>query len=80
MPEVTPNTYCHLMANNAPPEHPRLLTVEQLSDLLQVPVGTIYQWRHRSYGPPGLRVGRYVRYRAEDVDRWLEGLEAGQAA
>ena len=37
----------------------RLLTVEDLADYLGVPVTTLYQWRYRSEGPPGFRVGRY---------------------
>jgi len=53
----------------------RLLTIGQLADLLQVPVGTLYQWRHRRYGPPGRRVGRHVRYRPEDVKAWLDSLD-----
>lgn len=50
-----------------------LLTMQDLAAELQVPIGTIYQWRHRGEGPPGLRVGRGVRFRRADVDRWLEG-------
>ncbi len=50
----------------------RLVTIEELSDYLQVPVKTLYDWRHRGLGPPGLRVGRHVRYRQADVDAWLE--------
>ena len=48
-----------------------LLTVDELAAYLKVPVGTIYAWRHRSVGPEGIRVGRYIRFRAEDVETWL---------
>jgi transcriptional regulator with XRE-family HTH domain len=41
----------------------RLLTTEELAEYLQVPVATTYQWRYRHEGPPGCRVGKYVRYR-----------------
>lgn len=50
----------------------RLLTLEQVAGYLQVPVKTLYDWRHRGLGPKGLRVGRYVRYRQSDVDAWLD--------
>lgn len=50
----------------------RLLSVEELAGLLQVPVGTIYQWRHRGQGPKGLRVGRHLRFDPSDVARWVE--------
>lgn len=49
-----------------------LLTIEELSEYLRVPVKTLYDWRYRGLGPAGLRVGRYVRYRRADVDAWLE--------
>ena len=51
-----------------------LLTVDELADYLQVPAKTIYAWRHKNSGPPGIRVGRYVRFRASDVESWLAGL------
>ena len=55
----------------------RLLTVEDLADYLGVPVATIYAWRYRHQGPPGLRVGRHLRYRWADVQRWIhQQLEA----
>lgn len=53
----------------------KLWTVNDLADFLGVPVKTLYQWRHRGYGPKGVRVGRYVRYRPEDVFSWLGSLE-----
>jgi len=50
----------------------RLLTVEELASYLGVPVATLYQWRHRRQGPPGFRVGRYIRYRRVDVEAWID--------
>lgn len=55
----------------------RLLTVEDLADLLQVPTKTIYTWRYRGVGPPAVAVGRYLRFRAEDVTAWLEVRSSG---
>lgn len=52
----------------------RLWTVKDVSEYLGVPVQTLYTWRCQGYGPEGKRVGRYVRYRAEDVRRWFESL------
>jgi excisionase family DNA binding protein len=48
------------------------LTTDQLAGMLQVPVATVYAWRHKGEGPPGIRVGRHVRYREADVEAWLE--------
>ena len=50
----------------------RLLTTQEVADLLQVPVTTIYQWRHQGKGPKGYVVGRHIRFRPEDVDSWLD--------
>jgi excisionase family DNA binding protein len=50
----------------------RLMSLADLSEMLSVPVTTLYQWRHRGEGPPGYRVGRHVRYRRSEVEAWLE--------
>jgi excisionase family DNA binding protein len=50
----------------------RLLTVAELADYFDVPVATIYAWRYRRHGPPGFRVGRHLRFRYSDVQRWIE--------
>lgn len=54
----------------------KLWTVEDVADYLGIPVKTLYQWRHRGYGPKCRRVGRYLRYRADDVVTWFESLDA----
>lgn len=54
------------------------LTTEQLAELLQVPVQTCRAWRHYGTGPKGVRLGRHVRYRRTDVDRWIEDKERAQ--
>ncbi len=49
----------------------RLITVQELAHYLDVPIATIYAWRHRRQGPPGFRVGRHLRYRRSDVEEWI---------
>jgi predicted DNA-binding transcriptional regulator AlpA len=41
--------------------------------LLGVLIASLYYWRHRGEGPPSSRLGRHVRYRAEDVRAWVAG-------
>ncbi|WSK84111.1 helix-turn-helix domain-containing protein [Amycolatopsis sp. NBC_01286] len=53
-----------------------MLSIEDLSSYLQVPVNTLYQWRKTGKGPAGFRVGKYVRYRPSDVDTWIDGQAA----
>ena len=50
----------------------RLLTITDLSEMLGVPVDTLYGWRHRGEGPAGYRIGRDVRYRRAAVEAWLD--------
>ncbi|WP_395695054.1 helix-turn-helix transcriptional regulator [Nocardioides sp.] len=54
------------------------LTTEELAAYLKVPVPTVRAWRHNGTGPKGIRLGRHVRYRRTDVDRWIENHERAQ--
>lgn len=51
-----------------------LMKPADVADMLGVPVGTLYQWRYRSEGPPSMKVGRHVRYRRSAVEDWLDKL------
>ena len=48
-----------------------LWTIREVSAFLHVPVGTLYQWRHRGFGPKAYRAGNRLLYDAVDVRRWL---------
>jgi excisionase family DNA binding protein len=48
------------------------MTTTEVSEMLGIPLDTLYAWRHRGLGPRGYRVGRYVRYRPSAVESWLE--------
>lgn len=50
---------------------PEWLSPEGLATWLELPVSTIYEWRYKRVGPPGVKVGRHVRFRRADVERWL---------
>ncbi|MEE9298398.1 MAG: helix-turn-helix domain-containing protein [Acidimicrobiia bacterium] len=52
----------------------QLLTAQDLALHLEVPVATVYAWRHRRQGPPGFKIGRHLRYRARDVEQWILDL------
>jgi excisionase family DNA binding protein len=54
----------------------RLLSVQEVAELLQVPVKTIYQWRYRGEGPRPMRLGKYLRFDPTDVANWIEGRKA----
>jgi excisionase family DNA binding protein len=61
-------------------EQDKLMSVEDLAAYLDRPVATIYDWNSRGEGPPYLRLGREVRYRPRDVERWLDGRYVGREA
>ena len=49
----------------------KLLTPEEISELLGVKLSTIYQWTHIGY-IPHFKLGRFVRFREKEVLKWLE--------
>jgi excisionase family DNA binding protein len=49
-----------------------LMTLPEVAKYLRVPQKSLYIWRHKHTGPPAARVGRHLRYRREDVDRWID--------
>lgn len=53
-------------------QHDRLLTIRELAVYLDVPVKTLYAWRYRGEGPMGFRIGKHVRYRWSDIERWIQ--------
>jgi predicted DNA-binding transcriptional regulator AlpA len=58
------------------PTDRELLSPVELAAYLGVPLKTVYKWQSSSprYGPRCFKVGRHVRYRRGDIDRWLETL------
>jgi predicted DNA-binding transcriptional regulator AlpA len=54
----------------------------QVAEILGKPPRTLRQWRYVGSGPKYLKVGATVRYRARDIEEWLEAQEregAGRA-
>jgi hypothetical protein len=48
-----------------------LWSIEEASAYLRIPIGTLYQWRHRRMGPPAFKVGRHLRYDPAGVRAWV---------
>lgn len=55
-----------------------LLTAAEVAELLGVPVSWVYEQSRQGHIPT-VTLGRYRRYRAEAIGRWVEQLEAGDA-
>jgi hypothetical protein len=49
-----------------------LLTTDEVAAWLRRPPRSLVNWRYRGEGPPYLRVGGSIRYRAVDIERWLD--------
>lgn len=50
----------------------KLATAEEVSEYLDVPLRTLYAWRTRREGPRASKVGRHLRFRWVDVEKWLD--------
>lgn len=63
-----------ISTNMIGPNGGKLLTIEQVSEMLQVPVSWVREHVRREARDriPGLKVGKYWRFRCEDILGWLE--------
>ena len=55
----------------------RLLTTDDLADLIGVEPRTIERWRKAGDGPPFMLFGRTIRYHPARVQQWLASREQG---
>lgn len=46
------------------------LSPQQLAERYGVPLETVYGWNKTGSGPDYIRVGRHVRYRLQEIDKW----------
>ncbi|MER6184676.1 helix-turn-helix domain-containing protein [Streptomyces sp. NPDC001652] len=53
----------------------RYLDTDDIAEIFDVPKETVYQWRKKNIGPPGFRIGKYVRYDPEDVRAYVTSLK-----
>jgi len=63
-------------------DNEKLLTIQQVADLLHVPVSWVYgRTRKRSIERlPGIRLGKYWRFREEEIHAWVESQRGGHRA
>ena len=48
------------------------MTAQEVADHYRLPLQTIYGWRYKGTGPKAIKLGRHLRYRRSDVERWAE--------
>ena len=49
----------------------KLLTPDEVAELLSVRKSTIYQWTHQGF-IPHVKLGKLVRFKEKDVAEWVE--------
>jgi predicted DNA-binding transcriptional regulator AlpA len=57
------------------PDLDPLLTVQQLADLCQLPVASVYEMNSAGTAPRRLHIAGRCRYRESDVTAWLAESE-----
>jgi len=51
----------------------KLLTRDEVAEMLGVKPSTIYQWTHEGF-IPHVKIRNLVRFRQNDIDKWLEDM------
>jgi hypothetical protein len=74
----TPRPANATVAPAADPGEDYWLTTSELGERYHAPEETIRYWRHISYGPRGVKIGRRVLYALDEVHRWEREQEAVQ--
>jgi excisionase family DNA binding protein len=61
-----------------------LMSAQEVAALLPMSLPGFYNLRHRGAGPPAVRIDGRLRFRREDVRRWLEerveAVDGGRSA
>jgi excisionase family DNA binding protein len=79
MGRSTPHNAVSLREATGERDENKLLTVQQVADILHVPVSWVYG-RTRKRLPdrlPGIRLGKYWRFRETEIHRWIESQRGG---
>lgn len=69
----------HAAAGEERRDEYQLLTIQEVAELLRVPVSWVYERvRKRSLGRlPAYRLGKYWRFREADIHAWIERQRTG---
>jgi excisionase family DNA binding protein len=54
-----------------------LMSLPEVAAWLNVSVKTMYNWHARGQGPRGVKLGKGIRYRGEDVRQYIESAFSG---
>lgn len=54
-----------------------MIDTRTLSEYLNIAEPTVRRWRREGKGPAFLRLGGSIRYRPEEVEKWIEQQQEG---
>ncbi|WP_082976153.1 AlpA family transcriptional regulator [Mycobacterium sp. 1165196.3] len=57
---------------SSPDRYDEILTTAEVSAITKIPAGTLRYFRYAGTGPQSFRLGRQVKYRRADVEKWLD--------
>jgi excisionase family DNA binding protein len=57
-----------------------IYSVKEACSYLKVSIHTLNKWRSEKKGPPYIKMGRYVKYNRESLDRFLKNHEIDPTA
>ena len=58
----------------------RFWTAEEVEQEFGVTRKTLYRWRQFGLGPRAIRVGRWLRYPADEIEKWVAERAAAEKA
>ncbi|MFJ2301470.1 helix-turn-helix transcriptional regulator [Streptomyces sp. NPDC087787] len=58
----------------------RYLTPDDIAEMFEVPLETVYQWRKKRTGPRGFRIGKHLRYDPADVRAYVDQRKYAETA
>ncbi|MEV5005488.1 helix-turn-helix domain-containing protein [Streptomyces sp. NPDC056159] len=58
----------------------RYLTPDDIAEMFEVPLETVYQWRKKRTGPRGFRIGKHLRYDPADVRAYVDQRKHAETA
>jgi hypothetical protein len=49
-----------------------LLSPDEVQEVYNIPITTLEKWRSKKIGPPYHKLGKHIRYKPQDVDKWVD--------
>ena len=53
-------------------ENRTYLTPKEVGEIFGLKVGTLSQWRNKGIGPDYFKLGKAVRYKREEIEKFIE--------